>query len=665
MAAETGSRTQPSPPRSEEFRSAVVAWRESRHAPGERGAGEATRLAERLLASGEPLLAYDILREAVERHPAVLRLRQLLALSLLRIGATQAAAALLSQLRSEGHQDEETLGLAARVCKDLYLLEPGAERKQELLREAQQLYLRSYQATGGYWTGINAATLGKLLGAPATTELAQQVIAACRALEARAEPAAPERFWLRATMAEATLLLGEPQAAHRLYAEAVALAGDRYADIASARRNVRMLAEAGFADWGSFAPLFRLPKVAVFTGHMVDAPGRAVPRFPAGLEAAVKQAIASWLASTDVGFGYGSAACGADILFHECLLETGRQACVVLPYAAAEFRVESVDIAPGWSERFEQVLRAAERVMVASEQKLGQGSASFQYGNEMMAGLARLRAQVLDTEFAALAVWDGEDNQAAGGTAEAVREWRSRGLPVDVIDLAQLRHRAAVTLPARPAPETPAASPGSPLPAAFAPVVRAILFADAVGFSRLRDDQLPMFVEKVLGSIAELLDRTHHRPTVKNTWGDGLYLIFESVLDGGAFALELRDLIHGIGFASYSLPPELDLRIGLHAGPVYSCIDPVQGQPNYVGTHVSRAARIEPITPPGEVYASEAFAALAAAQGGEALFRCEYVGQMPQAKGYGTFPTYVLRPVRPPRVHRGEVSSASLATQHP
>jgi len=30
--------------------------------------------------------------------------------------------------------------------------------------------------------------------------------------------------------------------------------------------------------------------------------------------------------------------------------------------------------------------------------------------------------------------------------------------------------------------------------------------------------------------------------------------------------------------------------------------------------HVSRAARIEPITPPGQVYASQAFAALAAAE---------------------------------------------------
>jgi hypothetical protein len=60
------------------------------------------------------------------------------------------------------------------------------------------------------------------------------------------------------------------------------------------------------------------------------------------------------------------------------------------------------------------------------------------------------------------------------------------------------------------------------------------------------------------------------------------------------------------------------------------------------------AARIEPISPPGHVYASQAFAALAEAEASpksRAPFACEYVGQVPLAKGYGTFPMYHLRPV--------------------
>lgn len=44
------------------------------------------------------------------------------------------------------------------------------------------------------------------------------------------------------------------------------------------------------------------------------------------------------------------------------------------------------------------------------------------------------------------------------------------------------------------------------------------------------------------------------------------------------------------------LPEGLDLRISLHAGPLYRCKDPVIKKYKYTGSHVSRAARIEPIT---------------------------------------------------------------------
>jgi hypothetical protein len=56
---------------------------------------------------------------------------------------------------------------------------------------------------------------------------------------------------------------------------------------------------------------------------------------------------------------------------------------------------------------------------------------------------------------------------------------------------------------------------------------------------------------------------------------------------------------------------------------------------------VNLAVRMEPITPPGHVYASRAFAALAAAEGGEG-FTCQYVGQTPLAKSYRIEPTYLV-----------------------
>jgi hypothetical protein len=54
-------------------------------------------------------------------------------------------------------------------------------------------------------------------------------------------------------------------------------------------------------------------------------------------------------------------------------------------------------------------------------------------------------------------------------------------------------------------------------------------------------------------------------------------------------------------------------------------------------SHMNRAARTEPVTPPGQVYSSDAFAALAALQApGE--FRFDYIGRIPLPKSFGEFP---------------------------
>jgi class 3 adenylate cyclase len=84
------------------------------------------------------------------------------------------------------------------------------------------------------------------------------------------------------------------------------------------------------------------------------------------------------------------------------------------------------------------------------------------------------------------------------------------------------------------------------------------------------------------------------------------------------------------------------MRIGAHYGPVFEGWDPIAAKLTYYGRALSRAARIEPITPPGTVYVTEAFAAILLLESrGE--FTCTYVGQVPLAKGYGTFRMYDLR----------------------
>jgi class 3 adenylate cyclase/tetratricopeptide (TPR) repeat protein len=603
------------------------------------------KLAERLLALGEPLIAYDVASEGLRQFAGEIRLRQLLALALARSGATLKANAVLLELVGEANGDEETLGLLARTYKDLGLRSTNLQGRVKALREARDYYLEAYRLTDGYWTGINAATLSLLIN---ETEMASRVAGKVReqalSLWSSNGENGSGRFWLECTLGEAALVLGELTEAEDWYRRARTSGPTRYADLSSAKRNARLILEHRQADWDSVAVVFRVPRVGVFTGHMIDAPNRTNPRFPSRLQDEVKQQLRHRIQTLDIGFGYASAACGSDILFLEALQELGREAAIVLPYKAEQFRWDSVDIlqTEAWGERFERSLAAASSVTVASSLRLADGAASFEYGNRYLEGLAGLRARRLDTEMIGIAVWDGEETGALGGTSETIAQWQRSGLTAEIVDLAELRRQFGIDLgrgnPAEPSP----APPVHASPSEFVPVIRALLFADAVRYSTLREDQIPGFVRRFLGTIAELIQSIERRPLCQNTWGDALYLGFERVCDAARFGLELQTLLAKRN--SETTPPDepVNLRIALHAGPVYECFDPILNRMTYVGTHVSRTARMEPITPPGEIYVSEAFAALAAAEGASE-FVCEYVGQIPQAKGFGTFPTYILR----------------------
>jgi adenylate cyclase len=76
---------------------------------------------------------------------------------------------------------------------------------------------------------------------------------------------------------------------------------------------------------------------------------------------------------------------------------------------------------------------------------------------------------------------------------------------------------------------------------------------------------------------------------------------------------------------------------------VYCGWNPVTQAPLYTGPHTSRAARIEPVTPPGQVYASSAFAAALLASGVDDLVM-RYVGRIMLPKNYGALALYHVQP---------------------
>jgi class 3 adenylate cyclase len=383
------------------------------------------------------------------------------------------------------------------------------------------------------------------------------------------------------------------------------------------------------------------PAVAHFCGHMIAPPG--VPgRFPADREAAVAAGIAGVVAERRIGYAYGALAAGGDILWAEALLAAGSELHVVLPFHRDEFLATSV--APSgsaWAARFLACLERASEVTYATEDAFLGDDCLFRYGSELAMGLALSRARYLDAEAVQLAVWDGRAAGGAAGTAIDVAGWRRGGRPTAV-----LAPGGPQVSEAAPAVGAPAASPGA------GRVVRALVFGDVRDFSTLTDEQLPRFTEHVLGAFARVIARHDAAVEHRNTWGDAVYLVVRDVLRAADCALELQEAMGAIDLAAAGLPGGLALRLGAHVGPVFPIDDPVIGRLAFMGSHVSRTARIEPVTPAGEVYVTEPFAAAIALAGADRMF-CDYVGHLPAAKDFGRLRMY--------RLHRGAGSGAGPA----
>jgi class 3 adenylate cyclase len=164
-------------------------------------------------------------------------------------------------------------------------------------------------------------------------------------------------------------------------------------------------------------------------------------------------------------------------------------------------------------------------------------------------------------------------------------------------------------------------------------------------YSELDETRLPDFVSGYLQPLASMIQKARHRgygPLDFNTWGDGLFCVFDSMLKAGKFALALQQLTISGKWRIRGSPSKLKLRIALHAGPVYRIPDPALPKDSFIGTNLNFAARMEPVTPPGEVSCSRAFAALAAAEGVQD-FACEYLGETLFPKGFGIHPLYLLK----------------------
>jgi class 3 adenylate cyclase len=179
-------------------------------------------------------------------------------------------------------------------------------------------------------------------------------------------------------------------------------------------------------------------------------------------------------------------------------------------------------------------------------------------------------------------------------------------------------------------------STAAPLEGEMPRVIRAMLFADVAGFSKMKEEFAPRFFTLFPKSIARVLKTSGSGAQLVNTWGDGFFAVFETVAECAGFALDLIEQVgKDVDWREMGFPEINPLRVGLHAGPVFELPeDPVLGRRNFFGQHVNRAARIEPVTMPGCAFASEQFAALLIREAAE-RFQTDLIGveRLPKKSG--------------------------------
>ena len=600
------------------------------------------------LDRGAPWEACDAFREAALAQPDNPELFYWGALAHARAGAAQTARALLARAEAGAASGSvrlaDILSLRGRLWKDVVHREAGGSAATEAAQRAREQYLQAHAIARDPYPGINAATLSLLL------DERDVAVALARDVLARLAPQAPPRTaWDLATEGEAHTIVGDFPAASRCYAGAFAEAGGNAGVVATMRRQVELLARVV----PQAAELLReLPVNAVvaFAGHMLDTTERAAPRFPAALVPAVSAALRERLSAMRSPIVFASAACGADLLCIEIGLELGAEVNVVLPFDKADFVRTSVAVGGDeWVSRFDRALARAHRVIMATEEGHLGDDVLFEHAALLVEGFAMLRAAQLQTRPSLLCVIDAGGGGGVGGTRATLARWERNVGPAEIIDLRGLRERAgcdgqaaSTSAGSGTVAAIPGGSPQGPLATESARrTLKSMLFADFAGYSRLHDARAPLFQRQFLEIGAAAIDASPTKPLEAKTWGDALYAVFDSTRDAADFALRFLERMLAVDWTDTGLDPMSQVRIALHAGPVFCDFDPVMRRDGYFGASVTRAARIEPVTPPGTVYASEAFAATLASTGRQD-YALEYVGTLPLAKGYGEARIYRL-----------------------
>lgn len=649
----------------------------------------ASALAERLHRKGENLLALLVIERVWPNeddlidHVGISEEMVLTKLKVLHALHNYGRARRLAERAQEKLRiaSLQLTGNLASVIKSQALSRTDHEQRLALLQHSLELYGQAFTEPlfeGSYWLGVNALALATCLG---RSDYVRLHIDAVRSdcLKATKPDETPD-FWTLATVAELDLIdlitskdVGPEDISNMLssYARAEEQC-ETLQQRKSARKNTSLLLdhlekrepERAKALRTAINKKLRPARIALFSGHRIDAPNRPTPRFPSDRIETCQQALGDFIAAEHIDVGYSSAANGGDLIFIDELLKRHRGAHIILPFAEEQFRNTTLAVGgegeDQWTDRFDRLVSGEREGAVlwhASQSTVDAAGMDPYYAhtNRVILGMGRLKAKELDGELVALAVMEPSEDRSIGGTYAAVSEWRKQHIPnVTWSPMSGEWRDGSKDLPLTPEEDEALhrqsltdSLEGYDSSRAFV-VNRTLLFADVMGFSGFSDSQVAAFCEGVLGGVNELVETSESPPVELNTWGDGLFMVFENAVAGANFALRLCELMK-IGnrdgrWGRYGLPEELFMRVSLHSSPVRQLQNPLTLKASHWGHNVSIAARIEPITPPNQVYGTASTAALIAAEGASHL-AADFVGMVPLAKAFGTLELF--------RIHRG------------
>lgn len=583
-------------------------------------AGEALR-------AGNYLLCYDLVDQAQQLGLQTRRLQYLSLLALASAGSTEFAWRRYRELGLKDEElDEDWLALQGRLLKDLALA--GGERRDFLA--AAQAYLGAFRQTGGYFTAINAATMYLLAGeASASYALAREVLE----LAAATRPADDtDHYYLKASEAEAALLLGDGARCRRSLAEADTLAHGNVHARSRTRAQLRLICRHLHLE-DDFSPLLRLPSLFYIE--------RGAAEINVALAADRGAPAVTGLDEADCEGARVQAALlqPADLCAAEYFQARGARLSLVLP-VARKILIERWQkrFGAGWAMRLARCLEQAGEVTYTQGFLDGERDWADSHVAAMAQGLARLSAQRLGShcrrvELAPAANPPGWWLRADAGCGTAAR--LPPGEPQQPVAEGMPRRRFV-----------------------------GLIFADIAEFRRLRDEEMPLFWSRVMGGVAQIIERHGAKVLFRHTWGDALNVVTDDAATAAAIALEVQACIERVRRQESGALAGIELRLAAHFAPAFAGHDPVEGTGNYYGSQLSFTARIEPVTPPGMIFVTEAFAARLALEAPD-LFTAEYAGEIELAKRFGKYRLFSLHSVERRRSARLQLAGGTEAGTRP